>query len=67
MLQPSLLMGGQAATATGGASFDRHNPLDGQVATRAPAATPDDARAPSMPQPWPSPPGCHRSGERRAC
>lgn len=45
MLQPSLLMGGQAATATGGASFDRHNPLDGQVATRAPAATPDDARA----------------------
>ena len=38
MLQPSLLMGGQAATATGGASFDRHNPLDGQVATRAPAA-----------------------------
>ena len=44
MLQPSLLMGGQAATATGGASFDRHNPLDGQVATRAPAATPDDAR-----------------------
>ncbi|WP_260675050.1 aldehyde dehydrogenase [Comamonas aquatica] len=45
MLQPSLLMGGQAATATGGASFNRHNPLDGQVATRAPAATPDDARA----------------------
>lgn len=45
MLQPSLLMGGQAATPTGGASFDRHNPLDGQVATRAPAATPDDALA----------------------
>ncbi|WP_314324771.1 aldehyde dehydrogenase [Comamonas aquatica] len=45
MLQPSLLMGGQAATATGGACFDRHNPLDGQVATRAPAATLDDARA----------------------
>lgn len=45
MLQPSLLMGGRAATATGGACFDRHNPLDGQVATRAPAATPDDARS----------------------
>ena len=40
----SMLIGGEHVTATGGATFDRRNPLDGQVATRAPAATPDDAR-----------------------
>ena len=45
MIEQKMLIGGQAVTATGNATFDRLNPLDGQVATRAPAATPDDARA----------------------
>lgn len=45
MIEQKMLIGGQAITATGNATFDRLNPLDGQVATRAPAATPDDARA----------------------
>jgi benzaldehyde dehydrogenase (NAD) len=41
----SMLINGQSANATGGAYFERHNPLDGSVATRAPAATPADAVA----------------------
>ena len=40
-----MLIGGESRAATAGATFERRNPLDGQVATRAPAATPDDARA----------------------
>jgi benzaldehyde dehydrogenase (NAD) len=32
-------------TGATGATFDRRNPLDGEVASRAPAATPEDARA----------------------
>lgn len=39
-----MLIDGQR-TAAGGATFERRNPLDGQVATRAPAATPADAVA----------------------
>jgi benzaldehyde dehydrogenase (NAD) len=39
----SMLIGGERVGATGGATFERRNPLDGQVATRAPAATPADA------------------------
>ncbi|WP_298233349.1 aldehyde dehydrogenase [uncultured Azohydromonas sp.] len=39
----SMLIGGERVDATGGATFERRNPLDGQVATRAPAATPADA------------------------
>ena len=38
-----LLIGGERCGATSGAHFDRRNPLDGAVATRAPAATPADA------------------------
>lgn len=40
-----MLVGGERRAATGGATFERRNPLDGQVATRAPAATPADAAA----------------------
>ena len=41
----NLLIGGKAVAATGGRVFERLNPLDGSVASRAAAATPDDARA----------------------
>src|SRR5690606_13645172 len=41
----SLLIGGQGRQAAGGGTFERRNPLDGAVATTAPAATPADARA----------------------
>ena len=40
-----LLIGGEHRSATDGASFERRNPLDHGVATRAPAATPADAGA----------------------
>ena len=35
----SLLVGGEHRQAAGGKTFQRRNPLDGQVATMAPAAT----------------------------
>ena len=41
----SMLIGGEATQARSGATFTRANPLDGQVATTAPAAAPDDAIA----------------------
>ncbi|AFU48401.1 aldehyde dehydrogenase [Acidovorax sp. KKS102] len=41
----TMLINGEARTATGGATFTRSNPLDGAVATTAPAATPQDAIA----------------------
>lgn len=41
----NLLIGGKAVAATGGRVFERRNPLDGSVASRAAAAAPDDARA----------------------
>jgi len=41
----SMLINGQACEARNGASFERRNPLDGTVATIAPAATPEDAVA----------------------
>ncbi|MDF3837774.1 aldehyde dehydrogenase [Cupriavidus basilensis] len=41
----SMLIGGEQCQASNGATFERRNPLDGQVATRAPAGTPADARA----------------------
>lgn len=41
----SMLIDGRAVAAANGAVFERRNPLDGSVATTAPAATPDDARA----------------------
>ena len=40
-----MLIGGAQCPASSGATFERRNPLDHSVATRAPAATPDDARA----------------------
>ncbi len=45
MNEITMLIGGKRVAATGGASFERRNPLDGSVATRAPAATPEDAIA----------------------
>ncbi len=39
----SMLIAGAAVAAERGATFERRNPLDGAVATRAPAASPADA------------------------
>jgi benzaldehyde dehydrogenase (NAD) len=41
----TMLINGAARAASNGATFNRTNPLDGQVATTAPAATPQDAVA----------------------
>ncbi|MFN6992900.1 MAG: aldehyde dehydrogenase [Aquincola tertiaricarbonis] len=41
----SMLINGEACQARNGATFDRRNPLDGSVATTAPAASPEDAIA----------------------
>ena len=41
----SMLIDGEARAAANGAIFERLNPLDGEVATYAPAATPADAIA----------------------
>ncbi len=41
----SLLIGGERRQASTRATFERRNPLDGSVATVAPAATPEDAVA----------------------
>ncbi len=43
MSDVSMLINGQAAAAESGAYFERRNPLDGAVASRAPAAAPADA------------------------
>ena len=40
-----MLIGGAPRAASNGATFERRNPLDQSVATRAPAATAEDARA----------------------
>lgn len=45
MNEIQLLIAGERRGATGGSTFERRNPLDGEVATRAPAATPSDACA----------------------
>lgn len=45
MSQISMLIGGEYRAAANGATFERRNPLDHSVATRAPAATVADARA----------------------
>ena len=45
MSDPSMLINGLAVSAEKGATFERRNPLDGSVATRAPAASPADAVA----------------------
>ena len=41
----SMLINGERVQATGGATFERRNPLDGSVATTAPAASVTDAKA----------------------
>ena len=41
----SMLINGLAVTAEGQRTFERRNPLDGSIATRAPAASPADAVA----------------------
>lgn len=41
----SMLINGEQTQARNGATFERRNPLDGSVATVAPAATPEDAVA----------------------
>ncbi len=45
MFTTKLLIGGKDVDATDGATFERRNPVSGEVATTAAAATPDDARA----------------------
>lgn len=40
-----MLIAGEACQARSGATFERRNPLDGSVATTAPAASPEDAIA----------------------
>jgi len=45
MREIRMLIGGERCAAATGATFERRNPLDGSVATRAPAATPVDALA----------------------
>ena len=41
----SMLIDGEQVAARNGATFERRNPLDGSVASRAPAATVEDAEA----------------------
>ena len=41
----SMLINGERVQAAGGATFERRNPLDGSVATTAPAASVADAKA----------------------
>jgi benzaldehyde dehydrogenase (NAD) len=43
MADMSMLINGLKVNAEHGATFERRNPLDGTVATRAPAASPEDA------------------------
>ncbi|RYF81635.1 MAG: aldehyde dehydrogenase family protein, partial [Comamonadaceae bacterium] len=45
MSEIQMLIGGAPRAASHGATFTRRNPLDGSVATTAPAATPEDAKA----------------------
>ena len=45
MTSISMLINGEQQQASNGATFERRNPLDGSVATIAPAATPADAVA----------------------
>ncbi|MGV2289107.1 aldehyde dehydrogenase [Trinickia sp. YCB016] len=44
MHQISMLIDGEHVRASNGATFERRNPLDGEIASRAPAATLEDAR-----------------------
>lgn len=44
MKQVQMLIGGESVAASSGIAFERRNPLDGSVASRAPAATVQDAQ-----------------------
>ena len=46
MSDMSMLINGLKVSAENNATFERRNPLDGTVATRAPAASPADAILP---------------------
>jgi len=63
----TMLIAGKRVAATQGATFERRNPLDGEVASRAPAATVDDARAAARAA-WDAFPAWSNTGpgERRA-
>ncbi|VVD86729.1 salicylaldehyde dehydrogenase [Pandoraea morbifera] len=63
----TLLIAGKRVSAADGATFERRNPLDGEIASRAPAATPDDARA-AVRAAWAAFPAWSNTGpgERRA-
>lgn len=43
MFEAKLLIGGQAVAARSGATYERHEPITGRIATRAAAAAPRDA------------------------
>lgn len=45
MIDVQMLIGGQSVSASSGATFERRNPLSESVASRAPAANAQDARA----------------------
>ena len=45
MSEVSMLIGGKDVGASNGAIYERLNPVTGELASRAPAATPDDADA----------------------
>jgi benzaldehyde dehydrogenase (NAD) len=45
MHQITMLIGGRNVPSSSGATFERRNPLDGEVATVAPAGTVEDAKA----------------------
>ena len=56
----SMLINGERTQASNGATFERRNPLDGSVATTAPAATARDAVAAVEAASAASPPGRRR-------
>ncbi|AJC15640.1 aldehyde dehydrogenase [Pandoraea sputorum] len=63
----TMLIAGKRVSATNGATFERRNPLDGGVASRAPAATVEQARA-AVRAAWDAFPAWSNTGpgERRA-
>ncbi|VVD86375.1 salicylaldehyde dehydrogenase [Pandoraea aquatica] len=63
----TMLIAGKRVSAASGATFERRNPLDGGVASRAPAATVEEARA-AVRAAWEAFPAWSNTGpgERRA-
>jgi hypothetical protein len=57
MIEQKMLIAGQECAAGNGATFERKNPLDGSVATRARQPRPRMRFAPAMQRQQPSPPG----------